>query len=184
MKRLLIGLAVLLALSAPALAHHKGDHERGQQKQSEKASESSRGKSRSCPDQDGKGMDRGTKEPGCDKQHDGNNGCGNEPRTEGHPGEDDNNGRCGQDKGSKPTPRPSPSSDPTVRPTPTGGTTESASPRPTVLPTRVVGSPSPESTEAPSTDGSSIPFTGWNTWTWLLLAGALIATGIAIYRGW
>lgn len=64
------------------------------------------GKSRSTPDQDGKGMDRGADNndktgPGTD----GNNGCGNEPRSAaprdgGRPTDDDNNGWCG----SKPKP--------------------------------------------------------------------------------
>lgn len=86
--------------SATASGHGKGS-ETDKSGSSANPDGTFQGKSRSTPDQDGKGMDRGADNndktgPGTD----GNNGCGNEPRSAaprdgGRPTDDDNNGRCG-----------------------------------------------------------------------------------------
>jgi LPXTG-motif cell wall-anchored protein len=176
MKRVLasLSMAMLLMAAGPAIAHHKTAHEKGpaheQGPQGTTVNAQEGGNSPSVPDSDGTGADHG--EPGPDKQHDGNNGCGNEPRSEGHPGEDDNNGKCGPGgkvhpspspthspsptPSAHPTPVPSPTPSATVRPTPEPTASPTPTAKPTVRPTPEVRNPSP----TPPHSGERLPSTG------------------------
>lgn len=198
-------MSLILLATGPALAHHKAEHDKGtatqqedkgcqkytdqrdkegpcvsQRTRSEQQWPGIRGKSPSVPDDDGKGMDRGS--PGPDKQHDGNNGCGNEPRTEGHPGEDDNNGHCGKpvDKGGPGTVGPTP---PVGSPSPTQEPSPSMEPTVMGKPPIIVPSASPtESVKASENiPPSPVPFTGSNVGMFVLIGLALVTAGTVLW---
>lgn len=161
-----------------ALGQHRDGHNEGKKVQHD---DGPRGKSPSRPDQDGTGRDAGLVND--DKQHDGNNGCGNDPDRE-----DDNNGRC-KGRSVHPTPKPSsthspgPSPTPQVSPSPTA-TDVGPTPVPTESDAPPVGpkdSPAVQATDADAPTASNLPETGENVATFVALGLALAVFGVLLY---